>query len=76
MQSKKLSLLESILKPLVMNGIAVIMWSYVFAPMYGFSFPISESLYISLFFYCTSVALGYIFRRVFTHIDTKIGEKL
>lgn len=69
MQSKRMSFVEAITKPLIMNIVAVLMWSYVFAPLYGFKLPVYESAAISVFFFLTSVLLGYIIRRVFNLLE-------
>lgn len=66
-----MSLVEAFLKPLLMNVVAVLIWTYVLAPWYGFDFPLYESAAVSVFFFLTSVLLGYIIRRVFNSLEKK-----
>ena len=67
MQSKKLSLIESITNVLVGYGVSVIAQIVIF-PVFGIQTTIKDNLFIGLFFTVMSIIRSYILRRVFNRI--------
>lgn len=66
MQSRKKSLLESIVNVLIGYGVAVASQLLVF-PLFGIHIPISDNLLIGVWFTCISLVRSYVIRRVFNH---------
>ena len=67
MQSKKMSLIESITNVIVGYSISVLAQILIF-PMFGLSATIKENLLIGLCFTVISIARSYILRRIFNKI--------
>jgi len=67
MQSKKLSLIESITNVIVGYGVSVIAQIVIF-PVFGIHTTIKDNLFIGLFFTVVSIVRSYILRRVFNRI--------
>ena len=67
MQSRKMSLIESITNVIVGYSISVLAQVLIF-PMFGISATIKENLLIGLCFTVISIARSYILRRIFNKI--------
>lgn len=67
MQSKKLSLIESITNTVIGLIISVILQIIVF-PLFGFNPSIEQNMQITLIFYVVSFARSFIIRRIFNLI--------
>ena len=67
MQSRKMSLIESITNVIVGYSISVLAQILIF-PMFGLSATIKENLLIGLCFTVISIARSYILRRIFNKI--------
>lgn len=67
MQSKRMSLIESITNVLIGYGVAVISQMAIF-PLFGIRTSIKDNLLIGLWFTAVSLARSYILRRVFNAI--------
>ena len=67
MQSRKMSLIESITNVIVGYSISVLAQILIF-PMFGISATIKENLLIGLCFTVISIARSYILRRIFNKI--------
>ena len=63
-QSKKHSLLESIMNVAVGYGIAILSQIAIF-PLFGIDIPLRDNLLIGLFFTVISIVRSYALRRVF-----------
>ena len=63
-QSKKHSLLESIINVAVGYGIAILSQIAIF-PLFGIDIPLRDNLLIGLFFTVISIVRSYALRRVF-----------
>ena len=70
MQSKTMSLIESIINVLVGYSISVLAQIIIF-PVFGINISIESNLKIGLFFTAVSIIRSYILRRIFNGIKEK-----
>lgn len=70
MQSKKLSLIESICN--VGSGfiISLLVWVYLIGPLFGIEKDLKQGLGITCIFTGISIVRGYIWRRLFNRRDS------
>lgn len=73
MQSKKLSLIESVVNVVSSFVIGVITQIIVF-PFYGLKISVMANISLTLIFSLTSFVRSYILRRVFNRIAVKAAE--
>lgn len=73
MQSKKLSLIESVVNVVSSFVIGVITQILVF-PFYGLKISVMANISLTLIFSLTSFVRSYILRRVFNRIAVKAAE--
>jgi hypothetical protein len=64
MQSKKMSLVESITNVAVGYGVAILSQIIIF-PVFGISATVKDNLLIGLFFTVVSIFRSYVLRRIF-----------
>ncbi len=64
MQSRKQSLIESVVNVLVGYVVALISQLVIF-PLFGVNLPLTDNLIISAFFTTVSIVRSYLIRRVF-----------
>lgn len=70
MQSKKASLIESIVNQLVGYVVALLAQLILF-PLYGIEVSISQNIQLVLWFALISTIRTYVFRRLFNKLHTK-----
>jgi len=70
MQSKKMSLLETITSTVIGFSVSLILVNVVL-PLFGFDVRFSQSLSITMIFTVASILRGYGVRRVFNYINQK-----
>jgi len=68
MQSKRMSLIESITNVTVGYLVAVLA-NYIVLPMFDYNVTIADSFYIGLVFMAIGVVRSYLLRRLFNMID-------
>ena len=68
MQSKKMSLIETIVSVLIGYVVSIISQLLLF-PMFNIEVSLTDNLLIGLFFTVVSIARGYLVRRLFNWIN-------
>ena len=71
MQSKKHSILESVLNTASGFVVAFIVWRTVVAPMFGLPIDVQTNLAITGIFTVTSIIRGYLWRRLFNWLHVR-----
>lgn len=66
-QSKAESLVESVLKTACGFVVALLTWQFIVAPMWDIPVSIGQNLCITSIFTINSIALGYMWRRLFAN---------
>lgn len=70
MQSRKASLLESLVNVAIGYVISVIA-TMIILPLFGFHVSVSDGMQITLLFTLVSVVRSYVLRRLFNHLTTR-----
>jgi predicted membrane protein len=70
MQSKKMSIIETILSTAIGFIVSLILVNVVL-PLYGFDVKFTQSITITIIFTVASILRGYFVRRVFNHFHNR-----
>lgn len=71
MQTKKMSIIESILNVSTGFIISTITWLYIIGPMFNINSDLKQSLSITFLFTIISIIRGYVWRRLFNSFEIK-----
>ncbi len=68
-QSRRLSLIESLVQTATGFAISMLVWEFVVKPVWNIQTDLSDNFVITLMFTVISIARGYLFRRVFNRLQ-------
>jgi len=73
-QSKRHSLIESVVQQGTGFVLSLLVWEFVVKPVWNIQTNLAESLSITLLFTLVSVARSYCFRRLFNHLHIRATQ--